>query len=606
MKNTRNCTSWGKKLAALLLACATLALCACGNLLGGPQDSAEAPASASSSASAATEKQAGGDLFIAMPADTGSLDPLTAADEDLVNLLTLIYEPAVRVNANGQPEPCLIESWEADESGRVYTFKVRQDVFFADGSTPLTAEDIVYSAKQVGALTGAQFDAPVPVEPNPEGTQDPNAQEGTQDPDNPEGTPGADSSTEASSSAETSQTESSDPGAGSTESPTIEIPQTNRYAQYNSLVESIEVVDSATVKLTMTKPGVEALYFMSFPVMNEALHAGGQTVGTGPYRIESFDASTEMVLTANGAWWNGQPNIPTIVARPMTGSTAKLEAVSTSILDFITTDVLYAGKYKIAGKTQVIDYMTNYYDCLLPNLGNSTLGITEVRQAISYAIDRRELISTVLMGHGVPANMPISPDFYAYDSKYNQDEDLKTARALLESAGYRSSMDGTGNALRFTIIVPDDREMSYRIEAAKAIKKQLEGVGIEITVEELNQQEYYDRLQAKNFELALCSFYLDEDPDISFLFNPGGSANYGGVDNAEITAAIDAARSAFAEEAIKTNYSELQRLLTERVPQIGLYYRMNSIVCSELLTGVGSPRQGEVFAQVNEWYYKKS
>ena len=98
------------------------------------------------------------------------------------------------------------------------------------------------------------------VEPNPEGTQDPNAQEGTQDPDNPEGTPGADSSTEASSSAETSQTESSDPGAGSTESPTIEIPQTNRYAQYNSLVESIEVVDSATVKLTMTKPGVEALY----------------------------------------------------------------------------------------------------------------------------------------------------------------------------------------------------------------------------------------------------------------------------------------------------------------------------------------------------------
>ena len=103
-----------------------------------------------------------------------------------------------------------------------------------------------------------------------------------------------------------------------------------------------------------------------------------------------------------------------------------------------------------------------------------------------------------------------------------------------------------------------------------------------------------------------AAFYLDEDPDISFLFNRAVPPITAGVDNAEITAAIDAARSAFTEEAIKTNYSELQRLLTERVPQIGLYYRMNSIVCSELLTGVGNPRQGEVFAQVNEWYYKKS
>lgn len=583
----------GKKFIALLLVCMALALCACGNLANGTKEE-EAAASAAPSAVLGAGQQSGGDLFIAMPADTGSLDPLTATDEDLVNLLSLIYEPAIRISAEGQPEACLIESWEVDESGRVYTFKVRQNVMFTDGNTPLTAEDIVYSAGQVGGLTGTQFDAPVPEEPNPEGTQAPDNPEGTNEPDGTASTP------------EASPTGSPDASGSPEESPVVEIPQTNRYAQYNSLVESIEMVDSATVRLTMTKPGVEALYFMSFPVMNEFLRDDGQTAGTGPYRIDSFDSSTEMVLTANEAWWGGRPNIPTIVAKPMTGSTAKLEAVSTSVLDFVTTDVLYAGKYKIAGKTQVIDYMTNYYDCLVPNLGNPALGITGVRQALSYAIDRRELISTVLMGHGVPANMPISPDFYAYDSKYNQDENLKTARALLEEAGYRSSMEGEGNILQLSLIVPDDREIYYRVEAAKAIRKQLEEVGVEVTVEELNQQEYYDRLQAKNFDLALCSFYLDEDPDVGFMFKPGGSANYGGVDSAEITAAIDAARGAFREEDIKANYSELQRLLTERVPQIGLYYRMNSIVCSELLTDIKNPRQGQVFAQVNEWYYKKS
>lgn len=603
MRNTRNFTNWGKKLIALPLVCMMLTLCACGNLIGGTQ-SGEAAASATPSASSAIEKQPGGDLYIAMPAEISSLDPLTVTDEDLVNLLGLIYEPAVCIGADGKPEAGLIESWEIDESGMIYTFKVRQNVMFSDGSTPLTADDIVYSAKRVGELTGVQFDAPAAEDlPNPEGTQDPNAPAETQEPDNPQGTQ---SPSDSEDTVSVGPSDSPSPTGSPEESPVVEIPQTNHYAQYNSLVESIEVVDTATVKLTMTKPGAEALYFMSFPVMNEALYSDGQVVGTGPYRIDSFDPETEMVLTLNEAWWGTKPNIPTIVAKPMTGNTAKLEAVTTSILDFVTTDVLYAGKYKIAGKTQVVGYLTNYYDCLVPNLNNPALGITEVRQAISYALDRRELISTVLMGHGVPANMPIAPDFYAYDSKYNQDEDLKTARALLEGAGYRSSKEGTGNVLQFSIIVPDDREMSYRMEAAKAIAKQLEEVGIEATVEELNQQEYYNRLQTGDFQLAMCSFYLDEDPDIGFMFNPGGSANYGGVDSAEITSAIDAARNAFKEEDIKAAYSEVQRLLMERMPQIGLYYRMNSIVCNDLLTDIKDPRQGQVFAHVNEWYYKKS
>lgn len=603
MRNIRNFTNWGKRLAALLLVCMILTLCACGDLGSGTQ-SVKVAASATPSASGAIEKQPGGDLYIAMPVGVSSLDPLTVTDEDLVNLLGLIYEPAICIGADGKPEAGLLESWETDESGTVYTFKVRQNVMFSDGSTPLTADDIVYSAKRVGELTGVQFDAPATGDlPSPEGTQDPDAPEGTQDPDNPEGTQ---SPTDSGDTVSVGPDDSPGPTGGTENPPMVELPQTNRYAQYNSLVESIEVIDVATVKLTMAKPGVEALYFMSFPVMNEALYSDGQVVGTGPYRIDSFDPDTEMVLTENETWWNTKPNIPTIVAKPMTGSTAKLEAVTTSILDFVTTDVLYAGKYKIAGKTQVIDYLTNYYDCLVPNLNNPALGNTEVRKAISYALDRRELISTVLMGHGVPANMPIAPDFYAYDSKYNQDEDLKTARALLEGAGYRSNKEGMGKVLQLSIIVPNDREMSYRMEAAKAIAKQLEEVGIEATVEELEQQEYYNRLQAGNFQLALCSFYLDEDPDIGFMLNPGGSANYGGVNSTEITSAIDAARNAFQEENIKAAYSEVQKLLMERMPQIGLYYRMNSIVCNDLLSDIKDPRQNQVFTHINEWYYKKS
>ncbi|MEG2574879.1 MAG: ABC transporter substrate-binding protein [Christensenella sp.] len=567
MRNTKNFMSWGKRITAAFIACACVLFSACGNIINTAQNEKSSAIPAESALVSTDEKQQGGDLFIAMPVGVKSLDPLTATDEDLVNLLALIYEPAVRVGNDGKPEPCLAESWTVDESGTVYTFKVRPNVTFTDG-TPLTAADIVYSANRVVSVTGAAFGVPIvpsvqPSEPSP----------------------------------------SASPEA----SPTVEIVQSNPYSRYNSIVAGIEAVDTETVKLTMTKPGVEALYFMSFPIMTEALAAQGMTVGTGPYKLEAFDAETEAVFAVNDTWWGTKPNIQQIVAKPMTGSSAKLDAVSTSVLDFVTTDVLYAGKYKIAGKTQVVDYMTNYYDCLIPNLSNAALGVTEVRKALSYTIDRREIISTVLLNHAVPANMPIAPNFYAYDPKYKQDDNLKTARELLRSAGYKTSADDPdGGALQFSLIVPDDRTLPYRMEAARAIAKQCEEVGITINVETLNQKDYYDRLQAKSFDLALCSFYMDEDPDIGFMFDIGGAANYGGVNSSEITGAISAARNAFKEEDIVNAYSELQKQLTERVPQIGLYYRMNSVVCNDLLKDLNGMRQGRVFAHVNEWYYKKS
>lgn len=569
MRNTKNITSLAKACIACLLAGTVFLLAACGNNTGGSSAPAD---SATEGLGATAEKQPGGDLFIAMPAGVSSLDPLQATDEDLVNLLTLIYEPAVRIDEAGKPQPCLAESWEADESGTVYTFKLRQNASFSDG-TPLKAGDVVYSANRVRELT------PAPTPTLPEGTDGPEP---------------------ASSPAPTES-----PDAASTEP--VQDAQGNRYAQYNSVVSNVEAVDESTVKVTMSKPGLEALYFMTFPVMNEGQRAEGNTVGTGPYKMESFDPSNEMVLTINDAWWGVAPNIPKIVAKPMTGNTAKLDAVSTSVLDFATTDVLYAGKYKKASQTQVIDYMTNYYDCLVPNLGSNTLGITEVRQALSYAIDRREIISTVLLNHAVPANLPIAPNFYAYDSKYKQDDDLKVARELLHNAGYKTSMeDAEGSPLVFSLIVPDDRETPYRVEAAKAIAKQLKEVGITVNVEPLSQEDYVNRLQTRNFDLAFCSFYMDEDPDIAFLFDPGGSGNFGGVNSTEISNAISAARSAFREEDVQKSYSELQRQLTERVPQIGLYFRMNSAVCNDLLKDIKGMRQGQVFSHINEWYYQKS
>ncbi len=310
-----------------------------------------------------------------------------------------------------------------------------------------------------------------------------------------------------------------------------------------------------------------------------------------------------MALVQNALWWNEPPYIEKVVAKPAGGMEQKIEAEQSSMIDFVTTDVLYAGKYKQPQETQVIDYMTNYYDCIIPNQISAEMKDVNIRQAISYAIDRREILSTVLLNHGVPTNLPIAPDFYAYESKYKiSDYDRKLARELLQAAGYRSEPDGEGKVLRLDMIVLDDREQAYKKEAAKAIRKQLAEVGIELKILEQEKEGYMTLLEGGGFDLAYCSFYLDAVPDMEYLFGASGAGNYGHVQNDEINQAIRACDAAVTEDEAVAAYSDLQRVLTERVPQIGLYYRMNSILCADGIKNIKNPRQNAIFANISEWH----
>ncbi len=379
--------------------------------------------------------------------------------------------------------------------------------------------------------------------------------------------------------------------------------ETSRYLRFSKYVQSMSAPDDNTVVLKMKEPGNAALNFMTFPVMNETLSGGDVPIGTGPYKVQEYKPGEEMSFARNDAWWQQPPYIEKIVAKAAEGYQAELDYVEASIIDFATTDVLYSTKYRKPGKTQVTDYMTNYYDCIIPNLITDELKDVNVRQAISYALDRREILSTVLLNHGVPTNLPIAPDFFAYDSRYKiSDFDSGMARELLHESGYVTDESGEGKKLSLSLIVLDERNGAYKKEAAKAIKKQLGELYIEVNIEELRYDDYIKRLEGGNYDLAYCSFYLDIVPELSFMFDQGGSGNYGHVQSEEITNAIAACSKAITEEEMTVSYSELQKALTERVPQIGLYFRMNSIISDESVKDIKDARQNMVFNTISQWY----
>lgn len=582
MRNIKNFMKLGKQFLAISTILALLLTAGCSALkLPESTKTSQIPvATSSNNVELAEEKIKGGELFIALPKEVKSFDPLEAKTEDMVNLLSLIYEQPLSYSNDGKLTENLISTFEVNEAKTEFVFHLRESIYFSDGTTNLTAKDIVYSANRVRTMNGGSI-AP-PVNPSQEQTASANPSNET-----------------AASPSETAEAAN----AG------IVQPERSRYELYSEFVDTIEEIDPYTVKLTMNKAGNAGLHFMTFPVMNEALEKGEFPVGTGPYAAESYDADGEgkkhLVLIPNAHWRKTAPYIEKIVATSYSDEKSELEAVDSSLLDFITTDILNSENYKETGKTQVVDYMTNYYDCIVPNFNVSSLSDKNIRKAMSYAIDRRQVISTVLLNHAVPSDMPIAPDYYAYDAKFKvNDYDLGKSKELLAGAGYRTEKDGEGQTLTLNMIVEDDRDFSYRKEAAKAVAKQLSKVGIEVNIEKLPKEEYAKRLQDKNFELAYCSFYMDIAPNVEFMFRENGTSNFGNVRSEEINQAMDQNALAVGENETKIAMSNLQQQLADIMPQIGICYRMNSYICDEGIKGIMETRENMVFQNIQDWYYK--
>ena len=74
--------------------------------------------------------------------------PFEPVEYDILSAYNAVYESLVELDDNYLPQPCLAESWEQSASGKTWTFHLRQDVRFSDG-TPLTARDVAASATYI-------------------------------------------------------------------------------------------------------------------------------------------------------------------------------------------------------------------------------------------------------------------------------------------------------------------------------------------------------------------------------------------------------------------------------------------------------------------------
>jgi peptide/nickel transport system substrate-binding protein len=204
------------------------------------------------------------------------------------------------------------------------------------------------------------------------------------------------------------------------------------------------------------------------------------------------------------------------------------------------------------------------------NSAREPLTSLEVRQAISCAIDRQELIDTALLGRGALTG-PFVEGIYAtdpYDGLPCDGPDPELATQLLAEAGYP---DGISIE---TIVITGENETN--INVAQNLQAQLAEVGVDLELVQLEGNVYVDRWLAADFDSALSENNSSADPHLTYSRYFITGANFENVAGEEITSPeLD---ELFAQGLAETDpearvsiYAEISRTLLEESPWVWLY-----------------------------------
>ncbi|MEO1639627.1 MAG: ABC transporter substrate-binding protein [Pseudomonadota bacterium] len=246
---------------------------------------------------------------------------------------------------------------------------------------------------------------------------------------------------------------------------------------------------------------------------------GTNPVGTGPYRFEAWEEGSHITLTRNPFYWGRAPQIETATFRFLPDTEAATEAVMSGDVD------VFAGfrpnpSLRAISEDPRFDLLigsTEGETLLSMNNARPPFDDRRVREAISIAINRTDVIATATAGLGTPIGThfpPHHPDYVDLTSRSPHDPDR--SRGLLAEAGYPEGFT-------VTLTLPPT---GYARGAGAVIADQLASVAITAEIAELSWQDWIEQVfRSKDFDLTIVSHTepmdigIYADPDYYFQYD---------------------------------------------------------------------------------------
>lgn len=436
-----------KRLMALALAgvMALSMLTACGSSGSSDQAASSGDATATEASGDKVQKDT---LTVAITEDMTSMDPQETNRATNWAVQRQIYNHLVKENADGSVEPELATEWEWEDDTTL-DMKLRDDVYFHNGSQ-FTAKDVYFMIEKalqtsISASTFASFD-----------------------------------------------------------------------------IENTEIVNDFEIKLKFKEPYAPVFNtlasgrgsIVSKDYFDEvgAEVAAREPIGTGPYKFVSWDSGTQMVLEANENYWDTENMAKTknIILKVVTDPSSRVIELETGSSDLAfeiaTTDIDRVNS--IEGYHADVSE-SNRYVLVTFSMQDETLSNKDLRYALSYAINREAIISTVYGGNALLATGMYPHNVFGFREIENfMPYDLDTAKEYMAKAGYP---DG-GLKLLFNV---EDRTIDKQIaEMLQAMWKEI-GVDTEIVV--ASDSAYVG--QGYEYQIGLRAGNANEPSNILIIYD---------------------------------------------------------------------------------------
>ncbi len=440
----------------------------------------------------------------------GNLDPHVSVAWAEARYINVIYNPLVSFGKDASKVyPMLATSWEPSEDGLTWTFNLRDDVYFEDG-THFDSSVAKFSFDRLLSL-----------------------------------------------------------GTGASEP--------------FKVIEEVVALDPYTIQFVLKEqfaPFIQAMATTGGSIVppsvmdHEKDGDWGKTwlaehsLGSGPFRIKSWEKDQTLVIQAKQDYWGGEPRwVDEVVTRfILEPGTLKMELLVGTV-DIGDWSILIEDIQDLAKNEDITIFTApqfNYYFIFM-NAQLAPFDDARVRKAVAYAIDYPAIVDGIMMGY---ASRMEGPWYLGMWNKTQElplyERDLPLARQLLAEAGYP---DGFTTTLAFW---PEGNWPLY----CSVIQSNLADIGIEVKLEQYAFPTYLDKVLGHELEMGILGVgcrYPDPDASASRMYESTAALNMPDYRSESIDNLLREGRTTIDQEDRADIYRRLQLYQHELLPYIYLF-----------------------------------
>lgn len=506
--------------------------------------------------SALAGAQAADTLVVANSGEPVSLEAGNAHDSVSMLVQRQIYDRLVHVKpGTTQLTPGLATRWKANANATSWTFTLRQNIKFHDG-TPFNADAVVFNMRRWW--------------------------------------------------------DKADPNVNGRVFTTMADLLGGFKGDKEAIIKNIVKVNNNTVRIDLSRS--DAI----FPIQMSASYWGmasptavkeqgdkygtpaGTAVGTGPFVFKSWKIGEKVTLSANHGYWGSKAKVENLVIRPIKDPSQRLNELKVGTID-LASDLQPDDIQTIQADKNLVLYKRPSFNLGYIGLNNRNpyLKNEKVRRAISMALNRKEIVNNFWYGLGTTDSRVVPPILgWAASSRVPTDYkyDPQAAKKLLAEAGYPN-----GFSLDFWYMPITRSYFPQPKAAAEAIAVDLANIGIKVNLKTQDWAKYLsDMFSGKldMYEIGLIGDYGDPDYFYGALYNPT-STNDIGWDAPKVGQLLEQARAGQSQAARAKAYAQVHELTYAASYRISLVHSQSVAAARSYVKGwVLSPLSSEAYNQV--------